>query len=521
MNAVPRYPNAAHPDRRPRAEHTMIGLTDSLCPECMEVVPAKIIVRGRRVYLRKRCPTHGQRDDFVCSDVGWWDRPEGHTPSVMPRERSTSTRRGCPYDCGLCPDHEQHTCIGLVELTDGCNLSCPMCFAGSGPGQQHHSFEAVLASLDRLVAVEGRAEVCQLSGGEPTLHPEFRRIVDEALARPIDYVMINTNGIRLARDPELVEFLAERRQRVEIYLQYDGSDAGYLERLRGAELAELKQRSLDNLQAAGLHVTLVATLVAPLPEGFYRELLETALARPNVTGLSLQPATYSGRHLAAEDLEDRITFPDCIKGLAAASRGMLAAEDFSPLPCAHPNCHQILLAAREADRLVPLTRYAAAIDNLDLLAGGISFTREKSRQLIEIFLSRASHCGSDCGCGPPATPLVSLGNAPSAPVSTPDWNSVDPVLQRFFAKVLAGEAGASNLLRITITSFLDAYNFDTRQLMKCCTHHVLPSGHVVPFCAYNTLYRPGHLPLPELAGEASATRATDASGSRDTREFGV
>lgn len=506
MNAIP-----LHPDRRPRADHTMIGLTDSLCPECMEVVPAKIIVRGRRVYLRKRCPTHGHRDDFVCSDVGWWDRPEGHTPSVMPRQRSTATSRGCPYDCGLCPDHEQHTCIGLVELTDSCNLTCPMCFASSQPGQQHHSLEAVLASLDRLVAVEGRAEVCQLSGGEPTLHPDFRRIVDEALARPIDYLMVNTNGIRLARDPDLVDFLAERRERVEIYLQFDGSGGEYVQRLRAAELAEVKQRALDNLQAAALHVTLVATLVSPLPEGFYRDLIDTALARPNVTGLSLQPATYSGRHLSPEDLEHRITFPDCIEGLAAASRGMLAAEDFSPLPCAHPNCHQILLAARESDRLVPLTRYAAAIDNLDLLAGGISFTREKSRQLIEIFLSRAAPCGSDCGCGPSTPPLVSLGSRPTAASasssssSTPQGDAIDPLLQRFFGKVLQGTAGASDLLRITITSFLDAYNFDTRQLMKCCTHHVLPSGHVIPFCAYNTLYRPGHLPLPPLATEATET----------------
>ena len=127
-------------DPRPRADHVMIGTTDSLCPDCMSVVPAKIITRGKRVYFRKRCPEHGLREDFVCSDVSWWDRGEGHTASVLPRIRSTqSTAKGCPHDCGLCEEHEQHTCIGLVELTDRCNLSCPMCFASSGPSGKDHS----------------------------------------------------------------------------------------------------------------------------------------------------------------------------------------------------------------------------------------------------------------------------------------------------------------------------------------------------------------------------------------------
>lgn len=477
-------------DPRPRAKHVMLGTTDSLCPECMEVIPAKIITRNNRVYFRKRCPEHGVREDFVCSDVSWWDRQEGHTASVLPLVRSTSVGKGCPHDCGLCEDHEQHTCIGLVELTDKCNLTCPMCFAGSGPGGHHHSLDQIIASLDRLVECEGRAEVCQLSGGEPTLHPEFEAVVDEALARPIDYVMINTNGVRLAKDQALVDHLAARRDRIEIYLQWDGDDSETVTRIRGEDLIDLKRRAMDRLADAGLNVTLVATLAGPLPDGFYESLWKETLSRPNITGLSLQPATYSGRFMTPEDLQSRVTFPDVIHGLANASGGMIESEDFSPLPCAHPNCHQILLAARDGESLMPLTRLAPARENLDLIAGGLSFTPDRASQLVEVFLSRASHCGSDCGCGD----VVGIGNAP-AKEST---DSMDPLLQQFFGRVLQGKATARDMLRITITSFLDAYNFDVRQLMKCCTHHVLPSGHVVPFCAYNTLYRPGHLKLPPL-----------------------
>ncbi|MEM9585666.1 MAG: radical SAM protein [Planctomycetota bacterium] len=482
-------------DPRPRADHVMLGTTQSLCPDCMSVVEAKIITRGGRVYFRKRCPEHGVREDFVCSDVQWWDRNEGHTASVLPQVRSTQASQGCPYDCGLCEEHEQHTCIGLVELTDRCNLSCPMCFASSGPAGKDHSLSDVISSLDRLIECEGRAEVCQLSGGEPTLHPDFERIVDEALDRPIDYVMVNTNGVRLAKDDDLVDKLATNRDRIEIYLQWDGDDSETVKRIRGEDLIQLKRRAMDRLQQAGLNMTLVATLAAPLPERFYARLWDEALSRSHVTGISLQPATYSGRHLAPEDLESRITFPDVIAGLARESGGMIASEDFSPLPCAHPNCHQILLAARQDQQLVPLNQLAPVQQNLDLIAGGISFTPERAKKLVEVFLSRASHCGTDCGCGS----VVQLGEAiPPASHST-GTGDIDPILQQFLANVLSGKASARDLIRVTITSFLDAYNFDVRQLMKCCTHHVLPSGHVVPFCAYNTLYRPGHLKLPPLS----------------------
>ncbi|TWU22189.1 molybdenum cofactor biosynthesis protein A [Novipirellula galeiformis] len=480
-------------DPRPRADHVMIGTTDSLCPECMTVVPAKIITRGQRVYFRKRCPQHGVREDFVCSDVRWWDRGEGHTASVLPLVRSTQSGKGCPHDCGLCEEHEQHTCIGLVELTDRCNLSCPMCFASSGPGGKDHSLQDIIASLDRLVECEGRAEVCQLSGGEPTIHPEFERVVDEALTRPIDYVMINTNGLRLAKDLALVERLANNRDRIEIYFQWDGSDRELVRRVRGEDVIDVKRRALDRLQQADLHVTLVSTLTAPLDEHFYRDLWAEALGRPNVTGLSLQPATFSGRHLLPTDLEDRVTFPDVIRGLANASGSMIREDDFTPLPCAHPNCHQIMLAARDGDRLAGLNQVGPVAENLDLIAGGISFTPERSKQLLSLFLDRMSHCGSDCGC----SDLVSLGSS-SESNSRHRSQEIDPVLERFFARVLAQQATAKDMMRVTITSFLDAYNFDVRQLMKCCTHHVLPSGHVVPFCAYNTLYRPGHLSLPPL-----------------------
>ena len=470
---------------KPVTSYTFLGSTQSLCPECLRVVQAKIIAKGNRVYFRKRCPEHGLREDFICSDRSWFDRYDTALPARLPRHTQVEPSKGCPMDCGLCSDHEQHTCVAVLEITDNCNLTCSMCYADSRPGLKHKSLDDVKRAIDTLVAAEGQPDVLQLSGGEPTLHPEFEQILQYALSQPIHYVMINTNGIRLAKDTELIEKIAEHKHRVEIYLQMDGVEDFVFEKLRGQPLLATKLQALDRLGAADLNVTLVATLQAGVNEGQLGGLLELAAQRPWVSGLSLQPATYSGRHYLPEQLESRITAPDCIRLLCEQSQGRLSESDFFPLPCAHPNCHVLAMCYRHEGQLVPLTRFIDATSNRDLLANGLSFTRDEGKRLAQLYMARNACCGPN-GCVDSEPALVSL-------------ESPARIAEDFFAKAIEKELGSKQLLRITITSFLDAYNFDVRRVMKCCTHHVLPSGHIIPFCAYNVLYRNGHVPLPELS----------------------
>ncbi len=474
-------------------DYTFLGLTQSLCPECRQVVPAKIIARGSRVYFRKTCPEHGQREDFICSDVTRYDMTETSLPAKLPRHTFAETQLGCPYDCGLCEEHEQHTCIGVIEITDGCNLSCPMCYAVSGPGQKHKPLEDIKAAIDRLVLAEGRAEVVQLSGGEPTLHPQLLEAVEYALEQRIDYVMINSNGIRLAKDAELVQRLSVHRERLEIYFQLDSLVDSQIEQLRGeAGLLEIKLRALERLAEADLNVTLVSTLQGGVNNDAPAELVEFARTHPEVTGLSFQPATYSGRYVLPATLDQRITFPDVVDNIVGDARNEYQASDFFPLPCAHPNCHWISLAARTGEAFVPLTQYVDATQNLDLLANGISFTREQTQKLAQQVIARLA-CG-DAGCCTPMAPVASSKSLPVLDGSSPVEHGVVDFLQR----VAKQKVSARDMLRITITSFLDVYNFDLRRVMKCCTHHILPSGHIIPFCAYNVLYRDGTAKLPEL-----------------------
>lgn len=502
-------------------DYTFLGTTQSLCPDCLEVVPAKIVARNRRVYFRKTCAVHGPREDFVCSDASWFDRTDYSLPGKVPVSFGIEPRRGCPYDCGLCTEHEQHTCIGLLEITSNCNLECPMCFAVSGPGGQHLTFEECCAAIDRLVEVEGQPEILQLSGGEPTVHPRFHDIHRYACDQPIDIVMINTNGIRLARDQTFLDRVSELRHRTEIYLQFDGfSDHGY-ELLRGESLLDTKLRAIERLGEAGLNTILVCTVQPGINDDELGRIVTFGMERPWITGVSFQPATYSGRTVLPEELEQRITFPDVIRGISEQTDGTWLSSDFSPLPCAHPNAHTLAYGFRSSDGILPLARFVDLENHLDLLSGRITFNRGRAKQLIQEYLSR-QQCGRG-GCGDDASrggntatekqndrtgewpantgqggqferrPAVDFGhNQPK--LSTSELAAA----QEFFMRAMSQELNPSDVFRITTTTFMDAYNFDVRQLMKSCVHFVLPGGHIVPFSAYNVLYRSGHLPLPEL-----------------------
>ncbi len=481
-------------------DHTFLGMTQSLCPECLALVPAKIITKGKRVYFRKRCPAHGVREDFVCSDVSLYDLMEYSLPGKVPPKYGTEPDKGCPFDCGLCTEHEQHTCVGLVEMTSSCNLQCPMCYASSGPGGKHLTFEECRASIDRLVETEGRGEVLQLSGGEPTIHPEFLRVLDYACDQAIDVVMINTNGIRLAHDPELLEGIARNRRRLEVYFQFDGFDEAGCKMLRGESLVATKLKAIEALGQHGIRVTLVCTLQPGVNEHEVGAIVKFGLERPWITGISFQPATYSGRHVLPDELERRITFPDVIRAVAAQTEGLFREDDFLPLPCAHPNCHSLTYAYRSNGTVVPLSRFIDARNHLEILANGILFTRNRARQLIEQYLGKLGCCGTDIGlAGASASLPEGLMPVIAAQFNGNEHAALSAAARDFFVRALTEQLAPADVFRITITSFLDAYNFDVRRLMKCCIHHVLPSGHVIPFCAYNVLYREGHVVLPALS----------------------
>ena len=293
---------------RKSAPYLFLGQTTSLCETCLGLVPAKIVEEDGGIYYSKRCPEHGVMKTLVSDDPVYWRRTlEYLKPGDRPLAPFTRTERGCPWDCGLCPDHEQHSCLAIVEINEACNLACPVCFADSSPKRNsHRSLAEVEFMLDALVKSEGEPDLVQISGGEPTIHPQILEILAAARKRPIKHVMLNTNGIRIAEDEAFCDALAELRPGFEVYLQFDGFRRETHRYHRNADLRQIKQRAVDRLSSAGVFTTLTMTASLGANDDEIGAVVRYGLETPYVGGISIQPQFGSGRATPI-DPADRLT----------------------------------------------------------------------------------------------------------------------------------------------------------------------------------------------------------------------
>ncbi len=437
--------------------------TASVCAQCLRQVEAKIIIKGDEVFLEKWCPAHGFERVLICDDAEYYRlcREVYVKHPEMPEQFNTKMLYGCPYDCGLCPDHMQHSCLSVVEITDNCNLTCPVCYAESAPHQQHRPLSDVIAMLDAVVANEGEPDVVQISGGEPTLHPDFFAILDAAKSRPIRHLMINTNGITIATDPAFAEKLASYSPGLEIYLQFDSLNDDTLKKIRGATLAVVHQRALERLEALGISTTLVMTVLPGINDDQIGDVIQHALQWQCIRGVTLQPVSDVGR-LTIENKTKRLTVSGIRRAIAEQSE-LFSKEDVVPVPC-NPDTLAMAYALKLDGKVIPLTRH---LGPEALLAGPrntIVFERDPAlkEQVFKLFSTNHSpesqaSCLSDLLCCLP--------------------------------RVAAPALNYQNVFRVLIVQFMDIHNLDLRALKKSCIHFAQADGKMIPFEAYNLFYR--------------------------------
>ncbi len=455
--------------------------TLSLCSKCLRRVDAKVIFQDEKVFMLKRCPTHGPEKVLIATDVEYYRSTRNFVKrSEMPKKFNTHTHFGCPYDCGLCPDHEQHSCLTVVEVTDRCNLACPTCYAESSP---HHGRHRTLAEiewmLDIVVANEGQPDVVQISGGEPTVHPQFFEILDMAKRKPIRHLMLNTNGIRIAKDPEFVRRLATYMPDFEVYLQFDSFKREALETLRGEDLRAVREKAIENLNRENLSTTLVVTLQKGLNDDEIGEIIRYGLRQPCVRGVTFQPTQVAGRTEQFDPAQHRITLTEVRQEILRQS-GIFTAADIIPVPC-NPDALAMAYALKIDGEVIPLTRYLNPQDLLDNSRNTIMYEQDERlhRHMIQLF---------------------STGN--SVECATDELQSVMCCLPQISAPSL----GYDNLFRIIIMRFIDAYDFDVRAIKKSCVHIVSKEGKIIPFETMNLFYRDEakRARLEELRGEQVA-----------------
>ena len=448
----------------PTRKYTYYDFTLSLCPECLKRIDAKIVFEDEKVYMLKRCPDHGQSKVLIADDIEYYKNIRNYNkPSETPYQFNTKTHYGCPYDCGLCPDHEQHSCLTVVEVTDRCNLTCPTCYANSSPTHgRHRTLDEVKKMLDAVVANEREPDVVQLSGGEPTLHPQFFEILDYAKSLPIKHIMLNTNGIEIAKNFEFAKRLATYTPNFEIYLQFDSFRNDVLHAMRGANLTNIRDEALAHLNALNLSTTLVVTLQKGLNDDEIGAIIDFALKQTCVRGVTLQPTQIAGRIDHFEVTTDRITLTE-VRRKILKQTNVFNADDLIPVPC-NPDALVMGYALKLGGQVFPLTRYINPADLLDNSRNTIVYEQDENlhNQMIKLF---------------------STGN--SAEDATERLHSLLCCLPQIHAPSLS----YNNLFRVIIMQFIDAYNFDVRSIKKSCVHIVNKDYKIIPFETMNLFYR--------------------------------
>ena len=437
--------------------------TQSLCEECLAVVSTKIIFQNGNVYYQKRCSEHGVQKTLVSTDIEYFKRCKDYLkPGDMPSQFQTAIQKGCPHDCGLCPDHEQHSCLALFEIIDECNMQCPVCFANSAPGKGNaRSLEQIEVMLQTLLASEQQPDLVQISGGEPTLHPQLIPILRRLKNSPIRHLMLNTNGIRLARDPELVAELASLKPGFEVYLQFDSLNSSALKNIRGQDMRNIRLQALEQLEKYNISTTLVCVVRKGVNDAEIGEIIQFAQRYKCVRGITFQPVQDSGRN-EGDKPSQRITLSE-IRTRIIQADNPFGDTDMIPLPC-HPENICIGYGIKLGNEIIPVT---GLLPREELLKGvDNTITFEKSPGLKQAFLK-----------------LFSLDACSEQ--TTDNLQTLLCCLPRIQSEGLTYD----HVFRIVIMGFMDKYDFDIGSVKRSCTHFVEPNGKIYPFDTWNLFYR--------------------------------
>lgn len=445
--------------------------TTSRCPACLKPCPAEVwLEEGEpaRVVLRRFCPDHGEASMCIASDARFYWLARGRSENATGccggsvGCASHSTEAGTlgrnAHARGNAPFETLSTCLALIEVVHSCDLQCPVCYAdspaGAGANVNAVPLPELLRRIQGVIDRKGKIEILQLSGGEPTLHPRFFELVQWVRDHPaIDYVLLNSNGVRLANEPDFAARLGALFPTggLQVYLQFDGPQREGQHALRAADLRATRRRALDRCAAAKLPVTLAMTVIGEtLP--FVWDTIAFGLEQPHVHGVTFQPLVGSGR--VPEPLQPssagpcetprrsrRLNTADILLAAIEQSRGQLRVSDFTPLPCGDPNCAVIGYLVRANGRVRSISEF-------------VDFSRLQDflRDRLQYNLDDLVRCG--CESEPLGQLLKDL------------------------------ELRGSSAFRILVKPFMDAWTWDQDRIDRCCTHVIRPDGRLDSFCRY-------------------------------------
>lgn len=475
--------------------------TSSLCPECKQLLLARVFEEDGQVIMRKCCPQHGWFKDVLSPDVDFYLRMEdwffGDGQGLMNPAITDATN--CPYDCGLCNLHASHTALANIDLTNRCNLRCPICFANAdATGYVYEpTYGQVVEMMRRFREMKPVPATCiQFSGGEPTLHHDFLDIVREAREMEFSAVQIASNGIEFAKP-----FFAWRAKEAgvhSIYLQFDGVSDDVYKKMRGRELLDTKMAVIENAREAGINVVFVPTIVKRVNDHQVGDIVKLAIKNFDVvSGVSFQPVAFTGRISTKEREQQRFTIPDlahCIE----EQTGFVKAKDWVPLACSAPisgalstingkkvttyTCHPHCSAATylfvdddgKATQFTDFVDFKNMLQELDAMAARRVPPILSWKLLSEIRVVRVLKKHFDAKKAPKGLTFTKFIRTLRGLTSDKYRSDRDKVIEGTYSTLMIGGM-----------HFMDSYNYDVQRVQRCIVHYAAPNGRIYPFCAYN------------------------------------
>jgi len=471
--------------------------TESLCPECGKIIPATIFERNGRVLIEKECPEHGKVSDIYWSDVDLYLRAEklaydgvGVSNPLIPNAKV------CPLDCGLCQLHLSHTSLANLDLTNRCNMKCPICFANANAAGYVYepSYDDVVRMMQTLR--DEKPVPCtaiQFAGGEPTIYPRFFDVVRKAKEMGFAQVQVATNGVKLANDPDFARNCSEAGLNT-IYLQFDGLREDIYIKARGRPMMDIKNKAIENVRALETppSIVLVPTIVKGINDDQVGPILEFAIEnRDIIRGVNFQPVAFTGRIGREEREQGRYTLTDMAHDVNHQT-GYTVDDDWYPVPAvapistfvsaimgedkvtftAHPHCGLATYLFIYEGKVVPITRFIKVEKLLDGLYE-LSQKTEGGKTKLPVKLKAFSLIKKS----------IDKDKLPKGVSLTKFLRMMETVLSD---KTKEGLAEFSwDMMFVGGMHFQDSYNYDIERVKRCVIHYVTPDQSIIPFCAYN------------------------------------
>jgi uncharacterized radical SAM superfamily Fe-S cluster-containing enzyme len=469
-----------------------IKKTKSLCPECHGVLVASIYEDNNKVYIRKKCPEHGEFTDLYWGDYELFRKAQTYEKlGTKLSNPKTEVVKKCPYDCGICPEHKSHTVLGIIDVTNRCNLRCPICFAHAGiAGYLYEPTKKQIRGM--LETLRSNSPIAtpalQFSGGEPTVRDDLPELIRMARDFGFKHIEVNSNGIKMAESIDYCKSLKEAGLST-IYLQFDGLNKDTCIATRGLNLIPIKKKAIDNLRKAGFtSVVLVPVLVGGLNEDEVGTIIQFAIENHDIVRcINFQPVAITGRINRTDRDKMRITIPDLIQIVEKQTKGFIKSSDWYAVPAAnhftnflgnlinekfvdfsvHPHCGMATYLVVEEDGSInPITNYFDIDKFLESLKEANERLEKGQRTRAKVSIASSALTNMDLGTFRKYIyPLLRHG----------DYHNLSELHHR--------------MIMIGSMHFMDPYNFDLERVERCCIHYATPDNRLIPFCTMNTIHR--------------------------------